>query len=119
MTQTQNLLDNIIKGIQEKKGKRITIADLTHLSGCITKYLVICQGNTPTQVEAIAESIGELVLKETKEKPIGTTGENLCHWVVMDYADIMVHIFVPEQRSFYDLESLWIDAQITVLEDID
>ena len=118
MTRTNNLVNTIIKGIQEKKGSNIVVADLKEIEGAITNYFVICQGNSPTQVEAIAESIGETVRKELKDKPTSAVGLGLNQWVAIDFVDVIVHVFMPEMRSFYDLEHLWADAKLTHLTDI-
>lgn len=119
MTETTNLVNAIIKGIQEKKGQDIVIADLSHIDGAIAKSFVICQGNSPSQVEAIAESISEVCRKELKEKPVGVNGLGANQWVAIDFVDVLVHIFVPELRTFYDLENLWEDAKLTRLPNID
>ncbi len=113
------LLQNITEGIQEKKGKHIVIADLTNIGDTICDYFVICQGNSPSQVQSITESIHEFARKGSNEKPIHISGLQNCQWVAMDYASIIVHIFLPEFREFYDLEHLWEDAQLTTLPDID
>ena len=119
MDETKKLVRNITKGIQEKKGNGIVIADLTKVEGAICRYFVICQGNSPTQVEAITESIGEVVRTEADEKPMGVVGLGLSQWVAMDYGDVLVHIFVPDAREFYDLENLWEDAQLTHIPNLD
>lgn len=119
MNQTNVLIQKITEGIQEKKGKRIVIADLTSIDDTICKYFVICQGNSPAQILAIADSIKEHVRKETKEKPIGVEGLRNAQWVAMDYSDVLVHVFLPATRDFYDLEHLWADAQLTSLPDLD
>jgi ribosome-associated protein len=119
MTEATNLVKSITKGIQEKKGQRIIIADLSHIDGAIANYFVICQGNSPTQVEAIAESVGDICRKETGEKPVGVNGLGNNQWVAIDYVDVLVHIFMPEAREFYDLENLWEDAKLTELPDVD
>lgn len=119
MTETTNLVNAIIKGIQEKKGQDIVIADLSHIDGAIAKSFVICQGNSPSQVEAIAESISEVCRKELKEKPVGVNGLGANQWVAIDFVDVLVHIFVPELRTFYDLENLWEDSKLTRLPNID
>lgn len=119
MTETTNLVNAIVKGIQEKKGQDIVIADLSHIDGAIAKSFVICQGNSPSQVEAIAESISEVCRKELKEKPVGVNGLGANQWVAIDFVDVLVHIFVPELRTFYDLENLWEDAKLTKLPNID
>ena len=119
MEQTEQLVETIVKGIQEKKGQGITIADLRGLDGTIAAYFVICQGNSPSQVEAIAESIGDFARKELHEKPVNVIGLGTSQWVAMDYVDVMVHVFLPEAREFYDLENLWSDAKITEISDLD
>ena len=119
MTETKRLVETITKGIQEKKGSKIVVADLNGVDGAIANYFIICQGNSPTQIEAIAESIGETVRKELKEKPTHVVGLGLNQWVAIDFVDVMVHVFLPEMRTFYDLEHLWADAKLTHLPDLD
>ena len=119
MEQTKQLVETIKAGIQEKKGSRIVIADLTKIDGTICKYFIICQGNSPTQVEAIAESIGDMAREQLKEKPTHVVGLENAQWVAMDYTDVLVHIFLPEVREFYDLEHLWEDAKLTFVPDLD
>uniref|UniRef100_UPI0040275DF3 ribosome silencing factor n=1 Tax=Prevotella sp. TaxID=59823 RepID=UPI0040275DF3 len=119
MTEATNLVRSITKGIQEKKGQHIVIADLSHIDGAIANYFVICQGNSPTQVEAIAESVGDICRKEAGEKPVNVNGLGNNQWVAIDYVDVLVHIFMPETREFYDLENLWEDAKLTELPDVD
>jgi ribosome-associated protein len=113
------LVDSIIKGIQEKKGGRIVVCDLQGLDGTITNYFVICQGNSPSQVEAITESVGEMARKELNEKPSQVAGLENAQWVAMDYGDVMVHIFLPDERQYYDLEHLWDDAKLEEIPDMD
>ncbi|SFG38992.1 ribosome silencing factor [Prevotella sp. KH2C16] len=119
MTTTQLLVKTIIKGIQEKKGQNITIVDLAGIDGAIANYFVICQGNSPSQVEAITESIGEVARKDQGEKPVNVVGLGNDQWVAMDYTDVLVHIFLPEIREFYDLENLWQDAKLTTIPNLD
>lgn len=119
MNQTNVLVKKITEGIQEKKGKRIIVADLTSIDDTICKYFVICQGNSPSQILAIVDSIKEHVRKETKEKPEDIDGQRNAQWIAMDYADVLVHVFLPEVRDFYDLEHLWADAKLTSIPDID
>ena len=113
MDQTRRLVDTITKGIQEKKGTNIVIADLTKLDGVICKYFVICQGNSPTQVEAITGSIEEFARLNDGEKPVKVVGLENAQWVAMDYVDVIVHIFLPDIREYYNLENLWQDAPLT------
>lgn len=119
MEETSKLVETITKGIQEKKGQDITIADLSGIDGAVAKYFVICQGNSPSQVEAITESIGDTVREELSEKPLNVVGLGLSHWVAMDYSDVLVHVFVPETREFYNLENLWQDAKLTNIPNLD
>lgn len=119
MDETKNLVKKITEGIQEKKGKKIVIADLTNIEDTICKYFVICQGNSPSQILAIVDSVKEYVRKETGNKVYGMDGVRNAQWVAMDYGDVLVHVFLPEVRDFYNLEHLWADAKLTSLPDID
>ena len=119
MNETERLIKAIIDGIQDRKGKQITIVDLKEIGNTICQYFIICQGNSPTQVEAIAESIEENARKNANSKPITVDGKRNAEWIAMDYANIIVHIFLPEAREYYDIEHLWEDAQLTQIEDLD
>ena len=119
MNETKELVKRIVEGIQEKKGKNIVVADLTGTDNTVCKYFVICEGNTPTQVAAIADSVSDYVRIHASEKPIGVEGMRVARWVVMDYSDVLVHVFVPEERDFYNLENLWADAQLTEIPNLD
>ena len=115
----QQLLDTLVKAIQEKKGNQIVIADFSKIKNVIYKYFIICQGNTATQVDAIVREVGDLARESLGEKRLGDSGLDNCIWVAMDYGDIIVHVFQPEARAFYDLEHLWEDAKITRIPDPD
>ena len=119
MEQIEKLVQTIVKGIQEKKGGSIVVADLSGIEGTICHNFVICQGNSPAQVEAIAESVGDMVRKEMGEKPTHVVGLENAQWVAMDYTDVLVHVFLPDVREYYDLEHLWEDAPITRVPDLD
>jgi len=119
MNQTKELLDAIVKGLQEKKGHNIVIVDLREVSGAICQYMVVCEGNTPNQISSLSDSVWDVVNKEQKDKPISVDGMTNAQWVGMDYGTVIVHIFVPEMRSFYKLESLWADSSITNIPDLD
>ncbi len=119
MEQTEKLVNTIVKGIQEKKGGGIVVADLSSIEGAICRHFVVCQGSSPTQVEAIAESIGDTVRQEMQERPMRVVGLENALWVAMDYGDVMVHVFVPDVRKYYDLEHLWADAPLTSIPDLD
>ena len=119
MNQTPKLVNQIIEGIQEKKGQKIVVADLTEIEDTICNYFVICQGNSPSQVSVIADSVWDFAQQRADEKPIAIDGLQNAQWVAMDYSDVLVHIFLPEMREFYNLENLWADAKLTHIPDID
>jgi ribosome-associated protein len=109
---TPSLVDAVIKGIQEKKGQNIVCLDLRNIQNAVCEHFIICQGNATTQVSAIADSIKEEVKKETGEKPFHSEGYENSQWILVDYITVVVHIFLPDVREFYNLEDLWADAEI-------
>lgn len=113
------LVEKIIEGIQEKKGKGIVVADLRDTDNTICSYFIICQGNSPTQVASIADSVKDYLREELSEKPIAVSGTENAEWIAMDYCDALVHIFLPQTREFYNLENLWADAKLTYIPDLD
>lgn len=119
MTETQKLVEACIAGIQEKKGKKIRVVNLENIDDAIAKYLVIGQGNSPSQVSAIANSVRDIARKQTDSRPTVVDGTRNNLWVAIDYTDVVVHVFVPDAREFYDVDNLWEDAEITDLPDID
>lgn len=119
MNQAESLVKSLIAGLQEKKGKRIVTVDLTHLSGAICQYMIICEGNSPTQTAALSESARDFANKQMKEKPLSIDGKQQAEWIGMDYGTVLVHIFVPEKRNFYSLETLWSDSIVTSIPDLD
>ena len=119
MNETKKLIEQITEGIQDKKGKKIVIADLTQIDDTICNYFIICQGNSPSQVTAIVESVKEFARKGANAKPYAVDGLRNAQWVAMDYADVLVHVFLPEAREFYNLETLWADARLTQIPDLD
>ncbi len=119
MKENNRLLSNIISGIQEKKGKNITVIDLKGISGVVCDFFVICEGNTSTQVAAVAESIEHIVKKDTKESPIRVQGQQMAEWIGIDYGDIIVHVFIPELRAYYNIDNMWADAKTEKIPTID
>ena len=109
---TEQLLETIIYGIQEVKGEKITILDLKNLPHAIADYFVICEANSTTQVEAIADSVEKETRKKLNDGPGHVDGKSNGVWVILDYVNIVVHVFQREQREKYNLEDLWGDAQI-------
>lgn len=111
-----DLLEVIVKGIQEVKGENITILDLRELPHTISDYFVVCDANSNTQVKAIARSIEKLTKEILGEKPEHVEGKENSLWVLMDYIDVVVHVFYKETREKYRIEDLWGDATIKKIE---
>jgi len=116
-TETEQLIAAIVEGIQRKKGIDIIKIDLTKINNTECKYFIICHGNSNTQVDAISHSVEDTVIEYLNEKAWHTDGYQNSIWVLLDYADIMVHIFQRDARTFYDLENLWADAQIELIKE--
>lgn len=110
------LISTIISGIEDVKGKDINILDLREIENTVCDYFIICEGTSNTQVNAIVNSIQKKVSKELKDKPWHTEGLENSEWVLMDYVNIVVHVFQKHIREYYDIESLWGDAKTTVIE---
>lgn len=119
MTSQKDLQQLIIEGIQERKGHSITVVDLSHIESAAAHTFIIAEGNSTTQVASIADSIIEYVRKNGSVKPYNADGVANAEWIVIDYGDIWVHIFMPETRTRYALEDLWSDAKITEIPDLD
>ncbi len=117
MRETDTLVTRIKEGIQEKKGKNIVIADLTGLEA-VCSYFVICEGTSNTHITAITDSVCDYVRKTTNEKPLAVDGLENATWIVLDYGDVMVHVFEHETRAYYNLEHLWSDANLTAIPDM-
>ena len=115
-TNTDALLAHIIEGIEEVKGEDINILDLRDIENNVCQYFVVCSGNSNTQVRAISSSVQKVVSKALHEKPWHVEGQETSEWVLMDFVDIVVHIFQKQTRSHYDIESLWGDAKQTLGE---
>jgi ribosome-associated protein len=111
-----DLLTNIIKGIEEVKGNDIDILDLRAIDNSACDYFIICNGNSNTQVSAIVNSVQKTVSKELKDKPWHIEGMENAEWVLMDYVNIVVHVFQKQIREYYNIESLWGDAKITTIQ---
>ena len=110
---TDDLIAVIIKGIEEVKGENIQLLDLRGIENTVCDYFIICSGNSNTQVNAISGSVQKMVSKELKDKPWHIEGQGNSEWVLMDYVNVVVHIFQKQVRDYYDIESLWGDAKIT------
>lgn len=115
-----NILGNaVIEAIQNRKGKHITDIDMSGLDTAPAQEFIICEGNSTSQVSAIADNIREELRLNHNVKPYNYDGYRNSQWIVLDYGDLMVHVFLPEFRQFYNLEDLWGDAHITQIPDLD
>lgn len=114
-----NLRNLIIEGIQEKKGHKITVVDLTSIESAAASSFIICEGNSSMHVNAVADSVRDYVLENGSIKPYNYDGYSNSQWIVIDYGDTFVHVFLPETRERYRLEDLWSDASITNIPDLD
>lgn len=113
---TEQLLDAVVLGLQEKKGTNIVILDLRKLENSVCSYFVVCEGESNVHVAAVAESVEEYVWKTLGDSPLHVEGKSQAHWVLVDFVDIVVHVFQKSVRGYYDLEGLWDDAQRTDIE---
>jgi ribosome-associated protein len=109
----------VVAGMQEKKGKDIKVLDLRKLNSSFADFFVVCHGNSDRQVNAIVDSVEELIRDKCKEKPYHIEGKERAEWILMDYINVVVHVFVEEKRNFYAIEDLWGDAEITEFQSID
>lgn len=120
MTKTAVNVDQLIalaiKGIEEVKGKDISILDLREIDNTVCDYFIICNGTSNTQVNAIVNSIQKIVSKELKDKPWHVEGSDNAEWVLLDYVNVVVHVFQRHIREYYDIEGLWGDAKVTTIQ---
>ncbi len=119
MTETINITQLITEGIQERKGRGISIVDLSHIESAATQQFIICEGSSTMQVSAIADSVRDYLRENAGIKPYNYDGYQNSQWIVIDYGETLVHVFLPETRSLYNLEELWSDAKITQVPDLD
>ena len=114
---TNILLENIINAIQDVKGKEIISLDLRKIDSAICKYFVICTGTSNTHVNSIESNIKKTISRDLGEKPFHIEGNNIGEWVLMDYSDIIVHVFQKKTRAFYNIEDFWGDAKFRNYKD--
>ena len=114
-----NIEKLIIEGIQDRKGRAITVVDMSHIEGAAASKFIICEGSSSMQVGAIADNVRESLLEKIRVKPYNYDGYANSEWILVDYGDILVHVFRPETRQRYNLEDLWSDAVLTEIPDLD
>ena len=111
------LAELVVKGMQEKKAAEICVIDLKSLHNAVSDYFIISSANSDTQLDAIARAVEEEVFKITNQNPWQSEGRVHKEWILLDYVDVVVHIFLKDKREFYALEELWGDAPIRYIED--
>ncbi len=114
---SKDLSELVAKGMSEKKGIDIKIMDLRKVKNSFTDFFVICSGNSDTQIDALAGSVEDEVYKYSKIDAFQKEGKANGEWILIDYVDVVAHIFNKERREHYDLEALWGDAEVTLLKD--
>ncbi len=107
------LITLILEGIENVKGQEIILLDLKEIENTVCDYFIICNGTSNTQVNAIVGSIQKTVSKAIHDKPWHVEGQDNAEWVLMDYVNVVVHVFQKQIREFYDIEGLWGDAKFT------
>jgi ribosome-associated protein len=116
--ETEKLVDEIVNGLLEKKGKNIVTLDLREIDNAVTDFYVVCSGDSNTQVNALAGSVEEEVKKALKDRPWHVEGTSNGEWVLMDYVNVVVHIFLRGQREHYNIEGLWADAIVKEFDEV-
>jgi ribosome-associated protein len=114
---SEKLCDAIVKGMQEKKAADILVMDLRKVKNAVADFFVVCSGNSDKQLDAIADSVDQEVFKTMKENPWHVEGKNNKEWVLLDYFDVVAHIFKKDKREFFALEKLWGDAEMIEIKD--
>ena len=114
---SEQLVKAVVEGMQERKAQEITTIDLRNIPTAICDFYVVCHGASNTQVEAIAESVGMEAQNQLNDRPLHVEGAQASEWILMDYVDVVVHVFQETSRRFYTLEGLWADAEISTVEE--
>jgi ribosome-associated protein len=112
------LSEVIVKGMQEKKATDIVVIDLRKIKNAVADFFIICSGNSDKQIDAISDAVDEEVYKALKENPWHVEGKNNKEWMLLDYSDVVAHIFRKDRRHHYALEKLWGDAEITEVDNL-
>lgn len=115
--ETIHLINTILEGVFTKKGENVVKLDMRQLKSSVCDYFIICHAQSSSQVDAIAESVVRKVKTDVSEYPLHKEGLGNCNWVLLDYSNVIVHIFMKEFRDLYNLEGLWADAEIEVMKD--
>lgn len=116
---SETLCNAIVEGMQENKAKDIVVLDLRKVMNAVTDFFVICSGESNVQVEGINNAVVRHTRKELQERPWHQEGKTNAEWILLDYVNVVAHIFYKDARSFYDLEDLWADAVKTQIPNLD
>jgi ribosome-associated protein len=114
---SEQMSDLVVQGMLEKKALDISVLDLREIKHAVADFFIICSGNSDTQIDAISESVQQTVKKATGQFPWKKEGFQNKEWILVDYVDVVVHIFTTERRAFYGLEELWADAKINSIKE--
>ena len=117
-TAAEQLAEVAVKGLEDKKGLEIVRLDLRDVEGAISDFFVICSGTSDKHVQALSRSVEDMLRKEENDKPINIEGYSAGEWVLLDYVNVVVHIFQRDRRDFFDIEGLWGDAEVKKYEEI-
>ena len=112
-SESQILCDTIVEGMQENKANDIVVLDLREIESAVSDFFVICAGDSSTQVDGISASVEKHARETIGEKPYRIEGKNNSEWILMDYIDVVAHVFYKETRAFFDIEDLWADGKRT------
>ncbi len=115
-TDGSQLCDLVVKGMQEKKAENITVINLKNIKNAVADYFVVCSGTSDTHANSIADTVEDAVFKGVNQWPWHVEGKENREWILIDYVDVVAHVFVTEKRQFYGLEELWGDAEIKRFE---
>jgi ribosome-associated protein len=114
---SEELSQIVVKGMQERKASNIVVMDMRQVKNAFTDFFVVCSGTSDTQVDAIADSVDKEIWEATRQNPRSMEGKANREWILVDYYDVIVHVFKKDRREFYKLEELWGDAEFTYIEE--
>ena len=114
---SDTLAEIAVRGLQDRKGSDIVVLNLKELKNAVADYFIIASASSDTQLDALARSVEEEVEKVTGQAPWQSEGRTNREWILLDYVDVVVHVFLRDRRQFYALEELWGDAEFTYVED--
>lgn len=117
LTKASKIIKTIIAAIQEKKGKNIISLDLRKINEAVADFFIVCEAGSQPQIRAIADNIDDKVREKCGEKPFHNEGYNNLQWVLIDYINVVVHVMLPENRKFYQLEEMWSDAAAETIDE--